>query len=116
MNEWAKAAAQEILIRIERLSRFVPVDEASFRLPPRSDERDVVERNLEVISEASRRLPDDLKAARTQIDWRVLADLGNVLRHAYHRVEETRLIEIVVDHLPALELAVQAILADLEAE
>lgn len=84
MNEWARAAAEEILARIERLARFVPEDGSAFSLPSRSDDRDIVERNLEVISEASRRLPDDLKATQSHVDWRVLADLGNVLRHAYH--------------------------------
>src|SRR5579862_2324917 len=32
--------------------------------------RQLVERNLEILSEASRRLPDELKAAEPQIPWR----------------------------------------------
>jgi len=116
MNEWAIAAAEEILARIEKLGRLAPADGSAFRLPSRSDERDIVERNLEIISEASRRLPEDLKARRGEVDWRVLADLGNVLRHAYHRVEEARLIEMVVDRLGPLRAAVEMIIADLEAE
>jgi uncharacterized protein with HEPN domain len=41
-----------------------------------------VERLLEIISEASRHIPSEMKAAEPQINWRRLADLGNWLRHA----------------------------------
>jgi uncharacterized protein with HEPN domain len=44
-----------------------------------------VERLLEIISEASRFIPAELKAKEPGINWRGLADLGNWLRHAYHR-------------------------------
>jgi uncharacterized protein with HEPN domain len=32
--------------------------------------RYIIERSIEIISEASRRLPDDLKDLRPEIDWR----------------------------------------------
>jgi uncharacterized protein with HEPN domain len=47
------------------------------------DTRQSVERSLEIISEASRLLPNELKEARPEIPWRKVADFGNVLRHAY---------------------------------
>ncbi|MFG1225662.1 HepT-like ribonuclease domain-containing protein [Xanthobacter wiegelii] len=43
--------------------------------------RYAVERSIEVISEASRRIPDDLKATQDQIDWPAIAGIGNVMRH-----------------------------------
>jgi uncharacterized protein with HEPN domain len=46
-----------------------------------------VERSLEIISEASRFIPAELKAKEPGINWRGLADLGNWLRHAYHRTD-----------------------------
>jgi len=47
-----------------------------------------VARAFEIISEASRRLPEDLKARRPDIDWPGLAALGNVYRHQYDLVIE----------------------------
>jgi uncharacterized protein with HEPN domain len=45
-----------------------------------------VERLLEILSEASRHVPKTLQEA-SDIPWRDIADLGNLLRHAYHRVD-----------------------------
>jgi len=49
-----------------------------------------VERLLETISEALRHIPVDMKAKEPKINWRRLADLGNWLRHAYHRTDPGR--------------------------
>jgi uncharacterized protein with HEPN domain len=46
----------------------------------------LVERGVEIISEASRRLPDDLKARNPQIPWQKVAGIGNVLRHGYESI------------------------------
>jgi uncharacterized protein with HEPN domain len=43
---------------------------------------DAVVRNLEIISEASRHIPADLRATLPHIAWREIADFGNVLRTA----------------------------------
>ena len=40
-----------------------------------------VERCLEVISEASRKLPETMKATHPDNPWRKVAGIGNVLRH-----------------------------------
>src|ERR1700675_5163702 len=42
-----------------------------------------VTRCLEIISEASRRLPDDVKARHPAIGWKKLAGAGKIYRHAY---------------------------------
>jgi uncharacterized protein with HEPN domain len=45
-----------------------------------------VTRCVEIISEASRRLPDELKARHSAIQWRDMAGAGNVYRHQYEDV------------------------------
>ncbi len=65
----------------------------------------LVERGLEVISEASRRLPDELKARHRDIPWRKIAGIGNVLRHDYERVSAPVIWKLVIDDLPDLEKA-----------
>jgi uncharacterized protein with HEPN domain len=45
--------------------------------------RQLVERNIEIISEASRRVPGRLKATEPTVPWREIAGIGNILRHDY---------------------------------
>jgi uncharacterized protein with HEPN domain len=45
-------------------------------------------RALEVISEASRRLPDELKSRHPEVDWPAVAAAGNIYRHQYEAVDE----------------------------
>jgi uncharacterized protein with HEPN domain len=72
-----------------------------------------VERGLEIISEASRHLPDDLKARHPGIPWRKVAGIGNVLRHEYTRVAPDILWRLVQDNLDGLDQACRTELAAL---
>ncbi|MBO6540756.1 MAG: DUF86 domain-containing protein [Rhizobiaceae bacterium] len=45
--------------------------------------RAAYERFIEIISEASRHVPDSMKEASPEIPWRRVADIGNHLRHGY---------------------------------
>jgi uncharacterized protein with HEPN domain len=73
------------------------------------------ERGIEIISEASGSIPEALKASRPEIPWRQIADIGNLLRHEYQRVEPLIIWNIVQDHLPPLQDAIQAILTKIES-
>ena len=72
--------------------------------------RDAVERNLERISEASRHLPDTLKATHPLIAWSDLAKLGNRLRHGYDTIDDALIWNMVEHELPALRHAVEQML------
>jgi len=64
-----------------------------------------VERSLEIISEASRLLPSDLKQTEPEIPWRKVADFGNVLRHAYFGVNPDIVWRIATEDLVPLRQA-----------
>ena len=67
-----------------------------------------VTRCLEIISEASRRLPDDLKARHPTIGWKQMAAAGNVYRHDYEDVAAEFVWETVGRALPLLRTAIEA--------
>lgn len=71
--------------------------------------RQLVERNLEILSEASRRLPDEFKQKESDIPWRNIAGIGNVLRHDYYKSNPEILWEICRKDLRNLQNAVERI-------
>lgn len=81
----------------------------------RADTRTVyaVIRCLEIISEASRRLPDEVKARYPSIQWRDIAGAGNVYRHEYEDVDARLVWETVQLALPPLRAIIALELARL---
>lgn len=66
-----------------------------------------IERGLEIISEASRHIPDDLKSLTPNIPWRQIAAIGNLLRHEYQRTDIKATWNIIEQHLPPLAIAIE---------
>jgi uncharacterized protein with HEPN domain len=67
-----------------------------------------VTRCLEIISEASRRLPNDLKARHPAIGWKQMAGAGNIYRHDYEDVAAEFVWETVERALPPLRAVIEA--------
>jgi uncharacterized protein with HEPN domain len=70
----------------------------------RVDERtyDAVVRNLEIIGEAAKHVPDDLRRQVPGIDGRKVAAFRDVLAHAYHGIDDDVLWDVVREKVPAL--------------
>jgi uncharacterized protein with HEPN domain len=80
------------------------VGEADFAEYARSwTMRRAVERGIEIISEASRHLPDQLKARYPQVYWQEIASIGNLLRHEYSRIDDRIMWRVVEKYLPELK-------------
>ena len=95
----------DILHHIDLAGRFVEnMDYEAFR----ADLRTIyaVTRCLEIISEATRPLPDDLKGRHPSIPWKRIAGAGNVYRHDYEDVAAHYLWETVQRDPPVLRAVV----------
>ena len=68
-----------------------------------------MQRAIEIISEASRAIPDDLTNTQPDIPWRKIRGIDNVLRHDYEGLSDRILWNVVLDELPRLKTAIQAI-------
>lgn len=73
-----------------------------------------VTRCLEIISEASRRLPATMKARHTAIAWKEMAAAGNVYRHKYEDVAASYVWITLNNHLPPLRVVIQRELGALD--
>ena len=71
---------------------------------------DAVLRNLEVIGEATKNLPPELREEYADIDWRKIAGLRDVLIHAYFSVNLMIIWDIVQNKVPELHQYVSVIL------
>ena len=75
----------DIIEAIERIRRVLDVVTLE-AFEQNWEKRWLVECGIEIISEASRHLTDDIKERRPEIPWPKVAGIGNVLRHAYDYV------------------------------
>jgi len=73
-----------------------------------------VTRCLEIISEASRRLPASMKARHPSIAWRDMAASGNIYRHEYEDVAARAVWDTLTHHLPPLRAVIVAELSALK--
>ena len=69
-------------------------------------------RLLEIIGEASNRVPDGFRSIHPQVSWRQTVDLRNRLIHGYYTIDFDTLWEIVRDELPALIDQMELIIRD----
>ena len=78
--------------------------------------RRACERAVEIISEASRHIPTEMKDTEPGIPWRQIAGIGNVLRHDYENISSRVIWDIIINHLDTLESAARRLLAAVEVE
>jgi uncharacterized protein with HEPN domain len=105
-SDTATAALRDIAHHIELATRFVAgFDDEKFK----EDLRTVyaVTRCPEIISEASRRLPDGMKARHPSIAWKDMAGAGNIYRHDYEDVAAQQVWEAVQIDLPPLRAVIE---------
>ena len=84
--------------RIERFVRNKSLD--SYR----ADEllRSAVERQIEIIGEAARRLSEPLRTAHPEIPWRPIIAQRHILAHEYGEIQADLIWRVAILHVPAL--------------
>ncbi len=84
--------------KIERYAAGMDLD--AFK----ADERtyDAVVRNVELIGEAVKALPEDARALAPQIEWRRIAGMRDFVAHVYFGINDMILWEVVTSKVPEL--------------
>ena len=68
-----------------------------------------IERCVEIISEAVRHIPDDARKRHSEIPWRDIEAIGNIMRHGYFHVNADIVLKVARFELEALASAVRDI-------
>jgi uncharacterized protein with HEPN domain len=71
---------------------------------------DAVIRNLEVIGEAAKTVPEAVRLSHPEVDWKKIAGLRDVLIHQYFGVDAELIWDIIQNKLTALEEQIRAIM------
>ena len=72
---------------------------------------DAVVRNLEIIGEAVKMIPESIRLAHPNIEWKKIAGLRDILAHQYFGIDIDIIWDILKNKLPALEKEIIEILS-----
>ena len=92
---------RHILECIESIESYIPNGKSDFFSSKLI--QDAVVRNLEVLGEATKRISQDLRRQYSQLPWREMAGLRDVLIHNYFGVDNEIVWNVVEKELPTLK-------------
>jgi len=72
-------------------------------------------RHLQIIGEAARVIPEEIRALAPEIPWHQLAGMRNILVHGYFEIDTDLVWDAVARDVPALRPAIARLLATLNA-
>jgi hypothetical protein len=91
--------------KIEEFTRDISFDQLM------ADERtkDAILRNLQVIGEASKNLPESIMTDHPEVDWSGLAGVRDIVTHRYFRVDWHLLWTSIHEELPVLQKQIRVL-------
>lgn len=100
---------QHILESIGAIEEYTSgLSETSFLSDRRT--QDAVVRRLEIIGEAVRKLPEETRMLSSDVAWRQVMALRNILIHEYFGVDQRLVFRVVEKDLPIFKKHIEALL------
>jgi uncharacterized protein with HEPN domain len=104
-----KVYFEDILESIDKINRYISgMDLETFSEDEKTVDAGV--RNLEIIGEATRKLPDEIKIRYPDIEWVRIIGLRNIIVHDYSSINLRIIWSIVKDKLPILDEQIRKII------
>lgn len=76
--------------------------------------RDAVLRNLEVIGEAAKSIPDEVREEYSAVPWKRIIGLRNIVIHEYFGVDFENIWKIIKENIPEVKPYIEQILKKLK--
>jgi uncharacterized protein with HEPN domain len=80
-------------------------------LPQDTRTLDAVVRNLEIIGEAAKSVPETIRLATADVEWKKISGLRDILIHQYFGVDTQIIWDIIQNKLPRLEEQIRKMLS-----
>ncbi len=77
---------------------------------------DAVVRNLEIIGEAVKSVPNEILQSKPEIEWKKISRFRDLIVHHYFKVDLEIVWDILENHLKNLEISVNELSTDLDQE
>ena len=74
---------------------------------------DAVMRNLEIIGEASKHVPEEIRLRHAEVPWRAIIAFRNIAIHEYFGVDEDIVWDIIENNIPKLLEKIEEVIASL---
>jgi uncharacterized protein with HEPN domain len=78
--------------------------------------QDAVVRNIEVIGEAAKNIPDDICTSHSDIAWREMKAMRDVIAHGYFNIKPDIVWRVASVELPPLRKPMERLFKELEKE
>ena len=76
--------------------------------------QDAVVRNLEIIGEAVKNIPVEIRNKKPEIEWQKIAGLRDILVHAYFGVDVEIVWDVIITKIPELKKRVLGMTSEAE--
>lgn len=107
-RDW-RLYADDILEACEKIRRYIAgLDFNAFAADERT--QDAVIRNLEVIGEAAKHLPDEVTALAPDVPWRKICRMRDVVAHGYFGISAKVIWDTAATQVGELENSVRRLL------
>ncbi len=87
---------------LEKVQQYTSDGKGAFLSDPKT--QDAVYRNLEILGEAAKRVPEEVREMEPLVPWRRIGGLQDVLIHQYDGVDPLEVWRVVEDDLPKLTI------------
>lgn len=75
---------------------------------------DAVLRNIEIVGEAAKQVPDEIKEQYPGVDWRCIAGMRDIVAQHYFSIHDEIVWDIVVNKIPEKKDKVKIVLENTE--
>ena len=105
LRDMVEAAQKVIRYTADREAESFAADEMAY---------DATLRNLEILGEGAKKIPEDIRQRYPAVDWRGVAGLRDILTHAYFALENATLWKIIRTDVPEILIRLEQIERELQ--